>query len=269
MAILRDVLTPTILSNVIATGKKTSMLNPQPGGPQQGQQQDPNQQQGEEPTTKDNIIAGLQKMAGRPAVPELNPGARVKNADTSLTQPDNFKGFYDMLGSISQRGQSMTAAAEAQAAYKRAQASANISGQYGGGGGGASTGGSAGSPYTGSVGKGVEQWRGTALQVMKEIGIPDKYIGDVLRRMNQESGGNPNIINNWDSNAKAGHPSQGLMQTIPSTFASNAGKYANKGIFDPYANIYAGLMYAGNRYGPTHGGFLGGVIYAMNKPGGY
>lgn len=268
MAILRDVLTPTIISNVVASPKKTSMLQPQFGtqDPNQQQQQDPNQPPDDPVSTKDYIIAGLQKMAGRPAPPQLDPGSRVRNADTSLVQPDNFKSFYDMLGSISQRGQSMTAAAEAKAAYARAQSAANISGQYGGGG---SSGGATGAPYKGSVGKGVEQWRGVTLQVMRELGIPDQYIGDVLRRMNQESGGNPNAINNWDSNAKAGHPSQGLMQTIPGTFASNAGKYAGNGIYDPYANIYAGLNYAGRRYGPSHGGFLGGVLYAMNKSGGY
>ncbi len=267
MPLLRDVLTPTVLSNVIATGKKSSMLNPQFGGGKPQQQQDPNQQdpnqEEDQPTSKDYIIAGLAKMAGRPAPPELTPGSRVKNADMTLTQPDNFKGFYDMLGSITQRGQSMTAAAEAKAAYARAQQAANVSGQYGGGGG------SAGAPYNGKVGKGVEQWRGVTLQVMRELGIPDQYINDILRRMNQESGGNPNVVNNWDSNAKAGHPSQGLMQTIPGTFNAYAGKYASKGIFDPYANIYAGLNYAGNRYGKQHGGFLGGVLYAMNKSGGY
>lgn len=270
MPILRDVLTPTILSNVIATGKKSSMLQPQMGQQQDSTQQDPTQQSEEDqPTSKDFIIAGLSKMANRAAPPELNPGSRVRNADTSLTQPDNFKSFYDMLGSINQRGQSMTAAAEAQAAYARAQASANISGQYGGGGGEGASGGSSVTPYKGSTGKGVEQWRGVTLQVMRELGIPDQYIGDVLRRMNQESGGNPNVQNNWDSNAKKGTPSIGLMQTIGPTFNSYAGQYASRGITDPYANIYAGLKYAGTRYGPSHGGFLGGVLYAMNKSGGY
>nr|WP_250634884.1 transglycosylase SLT domain-containing protein [Bacillus subtilis] len=37
----------------------------------------------------------------------------------------------------------------------------------------------------------------------------------------KESGGNPNVVNRWDSNWKAGHPSQGLMQFIPSTFNAN------------------------------------------------
>jgi SLT domain-containing protein len=87
--------------------------------------------------------------------------------------------------------------------------------------------------------------------------------------MNQESGGNPTIQNNWDSNAKKGTPSIGLMQTIGPTFNSYAGPYRSRGITDPYANIYAGLKYAGTRYGKAHGGFLGGVLYAMNKSGGY
>jgi hypothetical protein len=37
-----------------------------------------------------------------------------------------------------------------------------------------------------------------------------------------ESGYDPNAVNNWDSNAKAGHPSQGLFQFIPSTFSAYA-----------------------------------------------
>ena len=72
--------------------------------------------------------------------------------------------------------------------------------------------------YHGSVGGGVERWRSLVLQVLKELGQPASWADTVLRRMNQESGGNPNAINNWDSNAKAGMPSQGLMQTIPGTF---------------------------------------------------
>src|SRR5699024_12451639 len=40
----------------------------------------------------------------------------------------------------------------------------------------------------------------------------------MMRRMNQESGGNPRAINNWDSNARRGTPSKGLMQVIGPTF---------------------------------------------------
>ena len=78
--------------------------------------------------------------------------------------------------------------------------------------------------------------------------------------MNQESGGNPNAVNNWDSNARAGQASRGLMQTIPGTFNAYAGKYRNRGITDPLANIYAGLNYALHRYGS---------LSALNRAGGY
>lgn len=89
-------------------------------------------------------------------------------------------------------------------------------------------------------------------KVMKELGIDAKYLPGILKQMMQESGGNPKAINTWDSNAQAGTPSKGLMQTIPSTFEQFAPENmrdAEKYIFDPYANIYAGLNYAKSTYG--------------------
>lgn len=234
MPILRDVLTPTVLSNVIATGKKTSMLNPQFGG----QQQDPNQQQDqnteEEPNTKDYIIAGLQKMAGRAAPPELSPGSRVRNADMSLAQPDNFKGFYDMLGSISQRGQSMTAAAEAKAAYARAQAAANISGQYGGGGGGSSSGG-------GAVGKIPSNPRANfrfAQQTAPKYGWGDSELAAWYTLGMKESG--------WNNNAQ--NPTStayGIGQFLNSTW----GGYGIPKTSDPALQVEAMARYIKARYG--------------------
>lgn len=118
-----------------------------------------------------------------------------------------------------------------------------------------------GNTSTGSTGgAGVERWRGLVNQVLTMLGQPTSWADTVLRRMNQESGGNPNAINNWDSNAKAGHPSQGLMQTIPGTFAAYAGPYLARGITDPLANIYAGVNYALHRYGS---------LSALNRAGGY
>lgn len=118
----------------------------------------------------------------------------------------------------------------------------------------------AGEQYHGAVGGGVEQWRPQVLTVLKMLGQPASWADTVLRRMNQESGGNPNAINNWDINAKNGVPSQGLMQTIPPTFAAYAGPFASRSITDPLANIYAGCNYAIHRYGSLAG---------MNRPGGY
>ncbi|MFT9059695.1 phage tail tape measure protein [Bifidobacterium aquikefiri] len=111
-----------------------------------------------------------------------------------------------------------------------------------------------------SASAGVKQWDSDILKALSQLGQPASWLGTVERRMNQESGGNPNAINNWDSNAKAGIPSQGLMQVIPPTFRSYAGPYASKSILDPMANIYAGLNYAIHRYGS---------LSALNRAGGY
>ena len=135
---------------------------------------------------------------------------------------------------------------------------------------------SSGSPAPGgNGGAGVQRWRPLVVQALHMLGQPDSWTDTVLRRMNQESGGNPNAINNWDSNAKAGMPSQGLMQTIPGTFAAYAGPFDGRPITDPLANIYAGLNYALHRYGSLSaldrpGGYAeGGIVPSLYDKGGY
>jgi len=63
-----------------------------------------------------------------------------------------------------------------------------------------------------------------------------------------ESSWNPNSINLEDSNAREGHPSQGLMQTIPEVFQRWALEGYNTNIDDPLSNLIAGIRYAVNRY---------------------
>lgn len=109
-------------------------------------------------------------------------------------------------------------------------------------------------------GGGVVQWAPVILQALTMLGQPASWLGTVERRMNQESGGNPNAINLWDSNAAAGTPSIGLMQVIGPTFDAYAGPLAPLGIYNPLANTYAGLNYALHRYG---------TLDALNQPGGY
>ncbi|MFI2716307.1 transglycosylase SLT domain-containing protein [Streptomyces collinus] len=127
------------------------------------------------------------------------------------------------------------------------------------GGGGAAPGGNGGS--------GVARWRPTVLQALSMTGNPASYADLTLRRMNQESGGNPTIVNRWDSNWQAGHPSVGLMQVIGPTFRSHAGKMRNVGPFsygvstNPLANIYASMRYAMAAYGS--------LPRAYNRAGGY
>ncbi|WP_432166476.1 phage tail tape measure protein [Streptomyces sp. bgisy031] len=66
----------------------------------------------------------------------------------------------------------------------------------------------------------------------------------------RESGWNASAINRWDSNAKAGHPSQGLAQTIPGTFNAYVPKsLKGRGILDPVANVAAAIRYIVSRYG--------------------
>jgi trimeric autotransporter adhesin len=119
----------------------------------------------------------------------------------------------------------------------------------------------------GSVAGGVQRWTGAVQTSLREVGQSLSNTALTLRRMNQESGGNPRAVNLWDSNAKAGHPSVGLMQVIRGTFNAYAGKYKNTGpkmygvSINPVANIFASMRYALSRYGS--------LASAYNRKGGY
>lgn len=66
----------------------------------------------------------------------------------------------------------------------------------------------------------------------------------------RESAWNADAINLTDSNAKAGHPSQGLAQTIPSTFSQYVpASLRSLGITNPVANVAAAVRYIVSRYG--------------------
>ena len=42
------------------------------------------------------------------------------------------------------------------------------------------------------------------------VNITDEYVEKIKRMIQGESGGSETVVNNWDSNAAAGHPSAGL-----------------------------------------------------------
>jgi hypothetical protein len=96
-----------------------------------------------------------------------------------------------------------------------------------------------GQPYQAGNSHSLDGWIAKALGMM---GLPQALAPGVRSIIMHESGGNPNAINHWDSNAAAGTPSQGLMQTIPSTFrACVLPSLADRSITDPVANITAGI----------------------------
>ncbi|MFI5720914.1 transglycosylase SLT domain-containing protein [Nocardia sp. NPDC051750] len=64
----------------------------------------------------------------------------------------------------------------------------------------------------------------------------------------RESGGNPNAVNNWDSNAASGQNSRGLTQTIPGTFRAYHVRGTSTDIHDPVANVAASMSYVMDRY---------------------
>jgi SLT domain-containing protein len=121
-------------------------------------------------------------------------------------------------------------------------------------------------------GAGVQQWRGTVSQALSQAGSSQQLVDAVLYQMQTESGGNPTIVNRWDSNWIAGHPSVGLMQVIRGTFQAYAGRYRNTGPFaygvseNPMANVYSAIKYAQSNYGPglrnAYGGIGSGHGYA-------
>ena len=94
---------------------------------------------------------------------------------------------------------------------------------------------------------GLDGWIAEALRVMD---MPQAYAPAIKKIIMAESGGNPRAINTWDSNALRGTPSQGLMQTIPSTFRKFVHpSLADRPITDPVANITAGVRYMIDTYG--------------------
>jgi hypothetical protein len=96
-----------------------------------------------------------------------------------------------------------------------------------------------------------------AREVMEKHDIPGDF-RDIKRNVLRESSGDPNAINRWDVNADGGHPSKGLLQTIPSTFKAYHVTGTPKNIYNPVSNIVAACNYAADRYGSinnVHGAY--------------
>lgn len=92
----------------------------------------------------------------------------------------------------------------------------------------------------------LADWIRSAMAI---TGVGADWFGPLTTLIMRESGGNPAAINLWDINAQNGVPSQGLMQTIPPTFAAYRDPRLPNDILNPIANIVAGINYIKARYG--------------------
>jgi hypothetical protein len=186
-----------------------------------------------------NLIAGL--MGG------------LMRTSTATIVHTVFGGMPQALGALVSKGFAAITALPAKALAALGSVAGKIGGFFG-------------HLFGGGSGSGVGQWAGLVKTVTSMFGLP-QLTPLFLTQMQTESGGNPKAINLWDSNAKAGTPSMGLLQVIQPTFDRFAGPFRSRGIWDPFANVYAAVAYAIATYGSRitsvlgHGhGYAGGGI---------
>lgn len=90
-------------------------------------------------------------------------------------------------------------------------------------------------------GSGVNRWKSTIKKAARKmkINLSSAGMSAVLKRIAQESNGNPTISNNWDSNAKAGTPSKGLLQYIQPTLSAWVPRGVKPNLSSGYAQLVA------------------------------
>ncbi|MHA3850892.1 phage tail tape measure protein [Lactiplantibacillus plantarum] len=116
--------------------------------------------------------------------------------------------------------------------------------------------GDAGGTLSNPTGSSVTRWKPYVIKALKANGFAAtaSQVSAWMRVISRESNGNPKAINLWDSNAKAGHPSMGLVQTIRSTF--DAYKFSGHGqIYNGYDDLLAGINYMKHIYGKSASAF--------------
>lgn len=91
-------------------------------------------------------------------------------------------------------------------------------------------------------------------QALKAAGVPppgtqQEWEAGLNTLIERESGWNASAVNNTDSNAANGQPSQGLAQVIPATFAAYHVAGTANDILDPVANVAAAIRYIVSVYG--------------------
>ena len=115
----------------------------------------------------------------------------------------------------------------------------------------------AGGDPTGAGSKAAAAWRPQVEQALKLNGITptDAIVQKWITQIGWESSGNPNAVqgNIGDINNKTGDLAKGLVQVIGSTFRAYHVDGTPNNVFDPVANLAAGINYARHRYGAGMG----------------
>jgi len=112
----------------------------------------------------------------------------------------------------------------------------------------------------------ITRWNPITLCILSALGQSAGNLDDVNTMIRYESSGDPNAINLWDSNAQQGHPSEGLIQVIRPTFDQYRTLQLPDDLYNPAANLYAGLNYAIHTYGSIHN--VPGLV-SLRNGGGY
>lgn len=190
------------------------------------------------------------------------PDPLLKGSGNLINTP-KWKGPGGLIGSL---GKAMLRK-ESDAANKKLNdlISKSIEGKVGGGNIGEGSGG-------GAAGNAQEKAWARAGLAAAGVSVTPGNVALIVARMIQESGGNPHSENTWDSNAKAGHPSRGLMELIPENFEKYHVAGTANNVFDPVANVAAAVRYMLARYhhlvGSTGQGYAEGGFLKKKDPGG-
>ncbi len=159
-----------------------------------------------------------------------NPDPKVQHMGIGIAQPGGAMKWFEAGG----RAGGVGPTSDYWQLYGYPPALDNMAAFAGGPGGSGGT-----APWNTQAPDQVVQWLVAGLQ---SAGKPLSWLTGADIIAYHESGYDPNAINLWDSNAKAGNPSMGLMQVIRDHFASGENPY------NPVDNVRAASRYIGTRY---------------------
>jgi murein DD-endopeptidase MepM/ murein hydrolase activator NlpD len=97
---------------------------------------------------------------------------------------------------------------------------------------------------------GAAAWSPVLLTALAMNHLPVSQLGNWVRQVASESGGNPRAVQGIrDVNSASGNLARGLLQVIPPTFERYRSRLLPNNILNPLSNAYAAMNYAKDRYG--------------------